>query len=140
MKRTPKKSIGKKKPAKKPHANSSDPAGAAVFSAYPKPLKAKLLALRRLIFNTARSTNGVGALQETLKWGSRVISRRRRKAAAPSGIDRVNSAANRYAIYFHCQTDLVETFRKLYPTEFSHGGNRSPPPRTLIRCYACAIE
>jgi len=30
----------------------------------------------------------------------------------------VKSAANQYAIYFHCQTDLVETFRALYTTEF----------------------
>jgi hypothetical protein len=37
----------------------------------------------------------------------------------------VKSAANQYAVYFHCQTDLVETFRELYPTEFSYGGNRS---------------
>ena len=35
------------------------------------------------------------------------------------------AAAGRYAVYFHCQTDLVETFRELYPTEFSFGGNRS---------------
>ena len=40
-------------------------------------------------------------------------------------IDQVKSAANQYAVYFHCQTDLVETFRELYPTEFSYGGNRS---------------
>jgi hypothetical protein len=37
----------------------------------------------------------------------------------------VKSAANGYAIYFHCQTDLVESFRELYPTELSYGGNRS---------------
>jgi hypothetical protein len=27
-------------------------------------------------------------------------------------------------VYFHCQTNLVETFRDLYPDEFSYGGNR----------------
>jgi hypothetical protein len=53
MKRTPKKSIGEKKPAKQARENSSDSAVDAVLSAYPKPLKAKLLALRRLIFDTA---------------------------------------------------------------------------------------
>jgi hypothetical protein len=37
----------------------------------------------------------------------------------------VKSDANRYAVYFHCQTDLVETFRELYPTELHYGGNRS---------------
>lgn len=33
-------------------------------------------------------------------------------------------ATDRYAVYFHCQTDLVETFRELYP-ELRYGGNRS---------------
>ena len=47
----------------------ADPAVAAVFDAYPRPLRSKLLALRRLILDTARTTKGVGALQETLKWG-----------------------------------------------------------------------
>jgi hypothetical protein len=28
-------------------------------------------------------------------------------------------------VYFHCQTDLVATFRELYPEDFSYGGNRS---------------
>ena len=35
-------------------------------------------------------------------------------AGDPSGstirIDQVKSAAGQYAVYFHCQTDLVETF------------------------------
>jgi len=42
---------------------------AAVFRAYPAPLRARLLALRRLIFDTAAETDGVGPLDETLKWG-----------------------------------------------------------------------
>jgi hypothetical protein len=37
----------------------------------------------------------------------------------------VKSSASQYAVYFHCQTNLVETFRELYPNEFSYGGNRS---------------
>jgi hypothetical protein len=37
-------------------AGPSDPAVEAVFGAYPKPLKAKLLALRRLILDTAAAT------------------------------------------------------------------------------------
>jgi hypothetical protein len=60
----------------------TDPAVDAVFSAYPKPVKAKLLALRRLIFDTAKATEGVGALEETLKWGQPSYLRRKPKAAA----------------------------------------------------------
>jgi hypothetical protein len=53
----------------KPPKRSRDNAVEAVFSAYPRPVQAKLLALRRLIFNTAKATPGVGRLHETLKWG-----------------------------------------------------------------------
>jgi hypothetical protein len=28
-------------------------------------------------------------------------------------------------MFFHCQTDLVATFRELYPNQFAFNGNRS---------------
>jgi hypothetical protein len=89
MKSTTRKNAGKRV-ANRPRAEFSDPAVEAVFSAYPRPLQSKLLALRRLIFDTAKATKGVGALQETLKWGSRAISRPRRRAAARSGSTATN--------------------------------------------------
>jgi hypothetical protein len=46
------------------------------------------------------------------------------KSGSTIRIDRVKSAADQYAVYFHCQTDLVSTFRELYP-ELTYGGNRS---------------
>jgi len=125
MKTASKKAIGRKNPARAARAGNSDPAVDAVFNAYPKPIKAKLLALRRLIFDTATTTMGVGALQETLKWGQPSYLTTETKSGSTIRIDRIKSAADQYAVYFHCQTDLVETFRELYPTEFSYGGNRS---------------
>src|ERR1700723_1796926 len=126
---------------------TSDPAVEEVFGAYPKPLKAKLLALRRLIFDTAKTTKGVGALQETLKWGQPSYLTTQTKRGSTIPIDRVKSAGNQYAVYFHCQTDLVESFRELYPTQLRYGGNRSillnapediPGPE-LRHCVALAL-
>jgi uncharacterized protein DUF1801 len=111
-------------PAKATGAGFSDPAVDAVFNTYPKPIKARLLALRRLILETARTTPGVGALQETLKWGQPSYLTAETKSGSTIRIDQVKSAPSQYALYFHCQTDLVETFRELYP-ELSYGGNRS---------------
>jgi hypothetical protein len=130
-----------------PRAANSNPAVDAVFRAYPKPLQAKLLALRRLILDTARMTNGVGALQETLKWGQPSYLTAETKSGSTIRIDRVKSSAGQYAVYFHCQTDLVETFRRLYPTELSYGGNRSilfnaddkVPEAALRHCVALAL-
>ncbi|WP_426439379.1 hypothetical protein [Bradyrhizobium genosp. P] len=51
---------------RKPRPGNPDSAD-MLFGAYPAPIKTKLLALRRLIFGTAKATKGVGALEETLK-------------------------------------------------------------------------
>ena len=131
----------------KPRSGFADPAVQAAFDAYPKPLRPKLLALRRLILDTARNTGGVGAIEETLKWGQPSYLTTETKSGSTIRIDRVKSAANQYAAYFHCQTDLVETFRELYPTQLRYGGNRSillnaaekiPGPE-LRHCVALAL-
>jgi hypothetical protein len=46
-----------------------NPEVATVFAAYPEKFKNKLLILRQLIFDTGAKTEGVGELEETLKWG-----------------------------------------------------------------------
>jgi len=145
MKRAAKKTSGQI-PVTMPVDDFRDPAVNAVFNAYPKPLKAKLLALRRLIFETARTTKGVGVLQETLKWGQPSYLTADSKSGSTIRIDRVKSAPGHYGIYFHCQTNLVETFRELYP-ELRFGGNRSIlldtesklPEAALRHCLALAL-
>jgi hypothetical protein len=125
MRRAAKKQSSGKSPVTAPPGDFRDPAVDAVFGAYPKPLEAKLLALRRLILETARTTRGVGALQETLKWGQPSYLTPQSNSGSTIRIDQVKSAAGRYAVYFHCQTNLVETFRELYPTQLRFEGNRS---------------
>jgi len=132
--------------ATKKRAGDQNPALDAVFSAYPKPVKAKLLALRRLIFDTAKTTGGVGALEEALKWGQPSYLTSESKSGSTIRIDQVKEEAGQYAVYFHCQTDLVETFRELYP-ELRYGGNRSIlldaadklPEAALRHCVALAL-
>ena len=136
----------KKQPTKPRSTSAQDPAVAAVFEAYPKPLRSKLQALRRLIFDTARTTEGVGALEETLKWSQPSYLTSQTRSGSTIRIDRVKSAPNQYAIYFHCQTDLVSTFRELYP-ELTYRGNRSIlldasdalPEAALRHCVALAL-
>ena len=42
---------------------------ARAFEGYPPNIRRRLLARRALILKTAASTDGVGELEETLKWG-----------------------------------------------------------------------
>jgi Domain of unknown function (DU1801) len=141
------KSAKTKKQIRSNPAGFSESAVDAVFRAYPAPIGARLLALRRLIFDTAKTTKGVGRLEETLKWGQPSYLTAETKAGSTIRIDQVTSTADQYAVYFHCQTDLVETFRELYPKEFSFGGNRSLilnagdkiPEPALRHCLALAL-
>ncbi len=139
----------KKRRARQTASDRPDPTVTTVFDAYPKPLKSRLLALRRLILDTARTTEGVGKIEEALKWGQVSYLTRETKSGSTVRIDQVKCAANRahhYAVYFHCQTDLVATFRELYP-ELNYGGNRcimldaaeDLPEAALRHCLALAL-
>lgn len=119
---------------------------AAVFESYPPRIRTRLKALRRLILDTARSTDGVGAIEEALKWGQPSYLTAETGSGSTIRIDRVKSTPDRVAIYFHCQTDLVAGFRELYPA-LTYGGNRSilldagePLPEVELRhCIARAL-
>ncbi len=118
----------------------------AVFEACPPPVRDRLLMLRRMILETAADTQGVGPLRETLKWGQPAYL-----TLSGSGstvrIDQVKAAPGRCAMFFHCQTDLVETFRHLYPGAFTFSGNRAlvfdadseVPAAALRHCIALAL-
>ena len=112
-----------KRAAAKPAATSPS-AVDAVFDACPKDTKTRLLALRRLILDTAKSTKGVGRLQEALKWGQPSYLTAETGSGSTIRIDRVKSEPNQVAVFFHCQTGLVDSFRELYP-ELSYSGNRA---------------
>ena len=138
-----------KKTAKRITKTPADGGGRAieaVFEAYPQPVKSRLLALRRLIFDTAKTTNGVGALEEALKWGQPSYLTTESKSGSTIRIDQLKAEAGGYALYFHCQTDLVEAFRERYP-ELRYGGNRSIlldageklPEAALRHCIALAL-
>ena len=117
-----------------------------MLNAYARPVTNRLLALRRLIFETARTTPGVGALEEALKWGQPSYLTAETGSGSTIRIDGVKSVPNQYAVYFHCQTSLVETFREIYP-ELRYSGNRSilldaaddPPEAALRHCVALAL-
>jgi hypothetical protein len=116
------------KPAGKAASRSRRPTpGAAVpamFDSYPKPVRAKLLALRKLILDTANTTQGVGRIEEALKWGQPSYLTSESKSGSTIRIDQVKAVPGQYAVYFHCQTNLVETFRELYP-KLRYSGNRT---------------
>ena len=128
----------------KPFENA---AVARVFKGYPPDVRGKLIALRELIFQTAASTQGVGELEETLKWGEPAYVTSQSGSGSTVRIDWKISHPSQYAMYFHCRTNLVETFRTMFPTEFKFEGNRAivfnrsdvVPTDALAFCIAAAL-
>ena len=120
---------------------------AAIFDAYPKEVKPKLMFLRQLIFNVASRTDGVGELEETLKWGQPSYLTTKTKSGSLVRIDQIKSQEGKYAMYFHCQTTLVDTFKEMYRGVFEFGGNRSiifseedtVPVEELSHCISMAL-
>lgn len=119
----------------------SDPAAAAHFAAYPSAVRRRMLTLRQLVFDTAARLSQVGGLQETLKWGQPAYVTAQTKSGSTLRMDWSSKQPGRYALYVHCQTDLVERFRRMFPNDFVFEGNRAlvlhlPArcPPTLWRC------
>ncbi|MDP1964159.1 MAG: DUF1801 domain-containing protein [Reyranella sp.] len=120
---------------------------AAVFKAYPPAVRTRLLALRELVFDVAAATPGVGRLAETLKWGQASYLTAESGSGTTVRIDRPKGRDDGYAVYFHCQSGLVETFRTIYPETFTYEGKRAllfgtkgrAPVRALRHCLALAL-
>lgn len=120
---------------------------AAIFDAYPKAIKSKLMFLRQLIFTVAAQTDGVGELEETVKWGQPSYLTTQSKSGSLIRLGQVKGQEGKYAIYFHCQTTLVDTFKEMYPGVFQFEGNRSivfsvdvaVPVKELNHCIAIAL-
>jgi len=118
-----------------------------VFAKYPERVRSRLLVLRDLIFETAASIEGVGELEETLRWGEPSYLTTQSGSGSMIRINRLDPRRGGYAMYFLCQTDLVPAFRKLYPKSLIFDGNRAIvfnehdpiPVDDLRHCIALAL-
>lgn len=114
------------------------------FDSYPEHIKNRLRFLRRLILHTASETNGVAEVTETLKWGEPSYVT---KTGSTIRIGWKKSSPEQYAMYFHCRTRLVDTFKALYKGQFVFDGNRAIvftedeeiPVNELKQCVSLAL-
>jgi hypothetical protein len=100
-----------------------------------------------MIFDVAAKTEGVGELEETLKWGQPSYLTTQTGSGSHIRIDRIASREGKYAMYFHCGTTLVDTFREMFRDVFEFQGNRAivfdegaeVPVAELRHCIALAL-
>ena len=120
---------------------------AAAFAAYPPGIRQRVLKLRELIFDVAAHTQGVGALEESLKWGEPAYITAASKSGSTIRIAWKKTKPKQYAMYFNCQTTLVDSFKTMFPKAFKFEGNRAlvfeegneVPVEALRICVAMAL-
>jgi len=95
---------------------------AEVFFNYPENMQERLNFLRHLILDTASEIESVGTVIESLKWGEPSYSSKR---GSTIRIDWKKSKPDHYAIYFNCNTKLIESFKTLYSDVFKFDGKRA---------------
>lgn len=79
--------------------------------------------LEALIHEVAARTPGVGALEESLKWGEQSFTPVRANIGSSVRIQPRDGGD--VALMFICHTHLVEEFRALYPDTLAFEGNRA---------------
>lgn len=94
-----------------------------VFNSYPVEYREPLMQIRELIYDVASKIPEVGELEESLKWGQPTYSTVKTKAGSPIRLDRFGE--DKVAIFFHCQTNLVDSFRTLFHSNLEFSKNRA---------------
>lgn len=103
-------------------AKINNPNVAEVFKTYPAPMRKKLMALRKLVLDTASELEEVADIEETLKWGEPSYLT---KSGSTIRIHWKTKKPEQYAMFFNCKSTLVEIFRELYADKFTFEGNRA---------------
>lgn len=102
--------------------------------------------LRSLVYEVTSRLDGIGTIEESLKWGQPTFSTVRPKSGSPFRLAPLKNG-HQVALYFICTTSLVSGFRERYDVELTFEGNRAillacdePLPREPIKhCIAMAL-
>ena len=93
-----------------------------IFKNYPDHVRGKMLNLRNLVIETAKETEGVSKLLETLKWGEPSYLA---KGGSTVRMDWKSKKPEQYALYFICNTNLVNNFKIIIGDQLNYEGSRA---------------
>jgi len=101
--------------------------------------------LRKLVHKTAGDLPEVGEITEALRWNQ--FSFLTEKSGSTFRIDGKRNDANVVAMYFHCQSGLIDQFKTHYAKELKFEGNRAIildvneklPVAALRHCISLAL-
>jgi len=118
---------------------------ANVFSQYPDAVRPKMLELRQLVLDGAKELSKLDELEETLKWQepSYLV-----KGGSTIRMDWKPGKPEQIALYFNCNTKLVDTFKELFGNTLRYEGNRAVvfsidqplPVAEITRCIRMTLN
>lgn len=100
------------------------PSVAATFDAYTPKDRSALKGVRSLIFVIARKDARIGALEETLRWGEPAYITTSKKTGSTIRLG-VEKTSARPAVFFNCNTTLVEELREQFGAALRYSKNRA---------------
>jgi len=117
----------------------------AIINEYPDQARDKILAIRSLIIEAAEESDYVDLLTEDVKWSEPSYLT---KSGSTIRIAWKASKPDKYGLYFHCQTELIRSFRKVFRQQFTFESNRAiifnldedVPETELKTCLSKALE
>lgn len=118
------------------------------FDSYPKHIKPLMLSLKNLILEVAANSDGVGEIEETLKWGEPAFIPSKTKSGTTVRIDWKAKNPEQLGIYVSCSTSLIESYRSLFEDELIFEGKRAIylsihepiPIKPLKICFQMALR
>jgi Domain of unknown function (DU1801) len=127
--------------------NRADKVFAKVIAGYTPRARAGLTELRSLVLATAKDTDGVGQIEEGLRWGQHSFLTSETGSGSTIRIDGLRNYPGTIAMFFHCQSGLIDQFRELYGDKLTYDGKRallfpagkSIPAKMLAHCIALAL-
>jgi hypothetical protein len=94
----------------------SNPKVDEIFANYPDFVRDKMLFLRGLVIETAKETEGIDKLEETLKWGEPSYVT---KNGSTLRMDWKEKAPNQYAMYFQMYKSFGGYFQNGFRPQIS---------------------
>ena len=124
----------------------SNPKIKNIFDSFDPNVRKIILQIRDLIFTIGAEIDTVGEVTESLKWGEPSYAPLKQRVGSPIRLNQLKDK-NKFALYFNCQSNLIPTFKQLYPSTFNFEGNRSivfdinnkVPIKELEHCLSIAL-
>ena len=117
----------------------------AALDSYPATARDRLMVIRSLILDVAGAIDGVGPLEETLKWGEPAYLTPKSRSGSTLRMAWKDQHPEHVSLFVNCQTSLIDTYRSLFPELECHGNRevrlplKEATPACLRECIAMAL-